>query len=152
MLGLEIARYCQALFVASSMKVIFYCPVLNFSHNLQVGVYCPVLYVLCFKVIMYCPVFHKIYYLFWDILYRDLIFYAYLCFYEKRVKQHCSTIPPILTKRTLTFHWTQKRPWIMMLEIQVLVRDRHKSVAGLNHLMLFQPPLLVSGFPTSIHK
>lgn len=41
----------------------------------------------------------------------------------------------------------------MMLEIQVLVRDRHKSVAGLNHLMLFQPPSWYLDFqPQYINK
>jgi len=32
-------------------------------------------------------------------------------------------------------HWTQKRPWHMALEIQVLAWDRHKNVEGLNRLI-----------------
>ena len=34
-------------------------------------------------------------------------------------------------------HWKQKRPWNITLEIQVLARDRHKYVAGLDMLMGF---------------
>jgi hypothetical protein len=36
---------------------------------------------------------------------------------------------------SLTFiQWTQKNPWHMTLEIQILDWDRHKTVAGLNWL------------------
>jgi len=38
-----------------------------------------------------------------------------------------------------SYHWTLKRPCHMMLEIQVLVWDRHKNVAGLNRLLGSQP-------------
>ena len=39
--------------------------------------------------------------------------------------------PPI--NWPLTFnHWTQKRPWHMTIEIEVLAWDRHKNGAGLN--------------------
>ena len=62
----------------------------------------------------------------------------------RKFKQWWSSIPPISTKQTITFHlnWTpqtQKRPWHMTLKIQVLSWNRHKIVAGLNWLVGSQP-------------
>ena len=39
----------------------------------------------------------------------------------------------------------------MVLEIQVMAWDNHKNVAGLNRLMGFQHPLLITGSPTTIY-
>ena len=53
--------------------------------------------------------------------------------------QWWSTISSVSTKRTITSYPnslnTKKRPQHMTLEIQVLARDRHNNVAGLNLLM-----------------
>jgi hypothetical protein len=55
---------------------------------------------------------------------------------KRKFKQWWSSTPPILSKRTITFHlnwthWIQKRSRHMMLEIHVLAWDRHKNVAEL---------------------
>ena len=52
-------------------------------------------------------------------------------------------------------HWTQKIPWHMTLEMQVLAWDRHKNMAGLNWLMGSQPSPLnnwISNSNTWINK
>jgi len=67
------------------------------------------------------------------------LFYLYLHIMKRIFKQWWSSIPPTSTKRTITSHLNSlnitKRPWHMMLEIQVLTWDRHKNVVGLNRLM-----------------
>ena len=54
-------------------------------------------------------------------------------FYYEKVFTVMIINSAISTKRTITSrlnscHWTQKRPWHMTLEIQVLACDRHKNV------------------------
>jgi hypothetical protein len=80
---------------------------------------------------------------------------------KRKFKQWWSSIPPISTKQTLTPHlnwtyWTPKKLWHVMMEIHVLIWDRHKNVAGLNWLMWSPlPPLLdnwISNGNTNINK
>jgi hypothetical protein len=71
---------------------------------------------------------------------------------KRKFKQWWSIISPISTKWTVTSHlswthWTQKSPWHMTLEIQVLVLDRHKYVTGFKqfngqHFHKYQPSTL----------
>jgi uncharacterized protein YpmS len=73
----------------------------------------------------------------------------YIGFYEKmvfnstninKINNHLST--------ELTEH---KKDHDMTLKIQVLAWKRHKNMAGLNWLMGFQLPLLITGSPMAIH-
>jgi len=66
-------------------------------------------------------------------------------------KQWWSSIPSIFKKKIITCplnrtNCTQKRPWHMTLEIQILAWYRHKNVAVLNRLMGFQH-YLTSHYP-----
>ena len=62
---------------------------------------------------------------------------------NRKFKQWWSSIPPISTQRTINWtHWIPTWPRYMTLEIQVLVWNRHRHVAGLNLLMASQSSLL----------
>ena len=79
------------------------------------------------------------------------IIYSYALWGEFKQCQWWSSIPPIFKKKIITCplnrtNCTQKRPWHMMLEIQILAWYRHKNVAVLNRLMGYQH-YLTSHYP-----
>jgi primosomal protein N'' len=83
---------------------------------------------------------------------------SYLTEHKIKTNNHLSpylTEHKIKTNNHLSPYLTElkiKRPRHMTFEIHVLDLDRHKNVAGYSRIIGPNPPLLITGSPTAIHR